>query len=210
LRTVQPHGPYLLGGFSGGGITAYEMARQLEVAGERVALLVMLDTPVPMRPALTPVDRAIIKWQELRRDPGFLWRWARNRLEWELGKLNGRPLPDAATDDGVPQFHDLAIEAAFRAALPLYRLQRREGALVLFRPALDRCWQVSGGRWVDGEREYVFEDNDWTRWAPRTQVFEVPGDHDSMVLEPSVRVLGARVRAVLEDAQRIKPEPPER
>ena len=35
LRTVQPHGPYLLGGFSGGGITAYEMARQLEADGER-------------------------------------------------------------------------------------------------------------------------------------------------------------------------------
>ncbi|HEX2679345.1 MAG TPA: SDR family NAD(P)-dependent oxidoreductase, partial [Polyangiales bacterium] len=29
LRAVQPHGPYLLGGFSGGGIAAYEMARQL-------------------------------------------------------------------------------------------------------------------------------------------------------------------------------------
>ena len=35
MRTVQPHGPYLLGGFSGGGITAYEMARQLEADGER-------------------------------------------------------------------------------------------------------------------------------------------------------------------------------
>ena len=53
LRTVQPHGPYLLGGFSGGGITAYEMARQLEADGEEVALLVMLDTPLPMRPALS-------------------------------------------------------------------------------------------------------------------------------------------------------------
>ena len=29
IRQVRPHGPYLLGGFSGGGITAYEMAHQL-------------------------------------------------------------------------------------------------------------------------------------------------------------------------------------
>ena len=42
---VQPHGPYLLGGFSGGGITAYEMARQLRPRASEVALLVMLDTP---------------------------------------------------------------------------------------------------------------------------------------------------------------------
>src|SRR5690554_5798698 len=44
LRQVQPHGPYLLGGFSGGGITAWEMARQLQAEGEEVALLAMLDT----------------------------------------------------------------------------------------------------------------------------------------------------------------------
>ena len=35
LRTVQPQGPYLLGGFSGGGITAYEMARQLPPRARR-------------------------------------------------------------------------------------------------------------------------------------------------------------------------------
>ena len=72
---------------------------------------------------------------------------------------------------------------------------------MLFRPALDRRWKVSGGRWVDSDREYVFEDNDWTRWAPATRVFEVPGDHDSMVLEPSVRVLAARMRACIEAAE---------
>eukprot|EP00494_Astrolonche_serrata_P016437 UN16603 len=26
IKTVQPEGPYILGGFSGGGITAYEIA----------------------------------------------------------------------------------------------------------------------------------------------------------------------------------------
>ena len=73
---------------------------------------------------------------------------------------------------------------------------------MLFRPALDRHWQVSRGRWVDSEREYVFEDNDWTRWAPATRVVEVPGDHDSMVLEPNVRVLAARMRACIDEAER--------
>ena len=72
---------------------------------------------------------------------------------------------------------------------------------MLFRPALDKVWKVSRGRWVDSEREYVYEDNDWTRWAPATQVFEVPGDHDSMVLEPNVRVLAARMKACVEAAE---------
>jgi thioesterase domain-containing protein len=37
------------------------------------------------------------------------------------------------------------------------------------------------------------------------QVFEVPGDHDSMVLEPNVRVLAARMKRVLDAAERAQP-----
>jgi len=45
LREVQPRGPYLLGGHCNGGLIAYEMARLLEAAGERVALLALICTP---------------------------------------------------------------------------------------------------------------------------------------------------------------------
>ena len=58
LRTVQPHGPYLLGGFSGGGITAYEMARQLLAEGESVPLIVMLDTPAAQGRPADPAGQA--------------------------------------------------------------------------------------------------------------------------------------------------------
>jgi thioesterase domain-containing protein len=47
IRAVQPEGPYLLGGSSFGGIVAYEIAQQLNAAGERVALLAMMDSPTP-------------------------------------------------------------------------------------------------------------------------------------------------------------------
>ncbi|RMG97446.1 MAG: SDR family NAD(P)-dependent oxidoreductase [Chloroflexi bacterium] len=49
IRQVQPHGPYHLGGFSMGGEVAYEMARQLQAAGEEVALVVLFDTLDPGR-----------------------------------------------------------------------------------------------------------------------------------------------------------------
>jgi amino acid adenylation domain-containing protein len=45
MRSVQPHGPYLLGGHSMGGKVAYEMARQLDAAGERVGMLAVVDVP---------------------------------------------------------------------------------------------------------------------------------------------------------------------
>src|SRR5581483_3852253 len=47
VRSASASGPYHLGGYSSGGIIAYEMAQQLVAAGERVSSLVMLDSPVP-------------------------------------------------------------------------------------------------------------------------------------------------------------------
>jgi acetoacetyl-CoA synthetase len=44
IRQVQPHGPYLLAGYSLGGLVVLEMAQQLTGNGEKVALLAMLDS----------------------------------------------------------------------------------------------------------------------------------------------------------------------
>jgi thioesterase domain-containing protein/3-oxoacyl-(acyl-carrier-protein) synthase/acyl carrier protein len=43
IRTIQPHGPYDLGGYSVGGTFAYEIARQLQAAGEHVDSLTLAD-----------------------------------------------------------------------------------------------------------------------------------------------------------------------
>jgi hypothetical protein len=44
LRAVQPPGPYLLGGWSMGGLVAFEMAQQLRQQGQQVALVALIDT----------------------------------------------------------------------------------------------------------------------------------------------------------------------
>ncbi len=202
LRQGQPRGPYLLGGFSGGGITAYEMAHQLEAAGEEVALVVMLDTPLPVRRKLTLKDRALIQVQELRRGGvTYPLRWAVRRIRWEFDKRR-RPVAEAAPEH---QFHNAAIEAAFYEAIARYPLRGWTGNLHLFRPPLRGKWQVSGGRLVDADRAYVLPDNDWTGRVPGLQVEKVPGTHDSMVLEPNVRVLAARIRAAIEAAETPTP-----
>jgi amino acid adenylation domain-containing protein len=48
LRRVQPEGPYLIAGHSFGGVIAFEMARQLEAAGEAIAFLGMFDSVAPI------------------------------------------------------------------------------------------------------------------------------------------------------------------
>ena len=192
IRQVQPQGPYLLGGYSGGGITAYEMGQQLQAAGEDVAMIAMIDTPLPMRPALNRQDKALIKMHEFRRKgPGFITEWATRRIRWEFEKRRSQPAAP-----GVAEFDNSRMEQAFRTGLEAYETKPWNGPLALFRPPLDRHWKVSGGNWVSAEREYVFEDNDWRKWAPELQVVEVPGDHDSMVLVPNAAVLAEHLKAV--------------
>ncbi|WP_308446158.1 SDR family NAD(P)-dependent oxidoreductase [Roseovarius pelagicus] len=192
LRSVQPDGPYYIGGFSGGGITALEMAQQLTAAGQEVRLLAMLDTPLPVRPSLTRRDKALIKLAELRRKgPAYLVDWAKSRISWELEKRRG-----VSVADDTGSFNNAEIESAFRAAVADYDVAPWNGPLTLFRPKLDRHWKVSNGNWVSAAREYVYDDNEWTRHAPRTEVVEVPGDHDSMVLVPNVNVLAKHLGAL--------------
>jgi amino acid adenylation domain-containing protein len=57
LRAEQPEGPYILGGWSMGGVVAFAMAGQLAAAGQDVPLVILIDCSVPVpRPAGRPGD----------------------------------------------------------------------------------------------------------------------------------------------------------
>jgi len=59
MRDVQARGPYRLGGFCNGGLLAYEMARQLEAAGEEVEFLGLIN---PSEPVQSSSLRAVCRW----------------------------------------------------------------------------------------------------------------------------------------------------
>jgi amino acid adenylation domain-containing protein len=68
IQGLQAHGPYYLGGYSIGGVLAYEVAQRLLANGEKVGLVVMLDCALPgggWRYALAGIVRRI---RMLRRD----------------------------------------------------------------------------------------------------------------------------------------------
>jgi thioesterase domain-containing protein len=48
MRTVQPEGPYQVGGWSFGGVVAFEIAQQLHKMGQEVSRLALLDSYVPL------------------------------------------------------------------------------------------------------------------------------------------------------------------
>jgi acyl transferase domain-containing protein/thioesterase domain-containing protein len=205
VRTVQPHGPYLLGGFSGGGITAYAMALELVAAGEEVALLAMLDTALPQSPKLRANERARIHWDRVRRrGPAYVTEWVGNRVRWELAQMRNRQQVHAGL--AMPsEFRSEEIGAAFRRALANYEVPAYSGVITLFRPKLDVVHKLGPGRVTNAQREFLFHDNGWGAHVGRVDVHEVPGDHDSMVLEPNVRVLAAKLRKCIQEVESAAP-----
>jgi len=114
VRRVQPRGPYRLGGWSLGGVIAFEMARQLAAEGERVSFLALIDSlppaPEPGRPATE---------QELG-------TWFAGDLLALLGR--GAPVAGLAALDrqlAVNLFGPYAVTQAFLPALT-----RSRGAIV--------------------------------------------------------------------------------
>lgn len=203
IRTVQPHGPYMLGGFSGGGIAAWEMSRQLREAGEEVSLLVLLDTPLPTQPPLSKTDKLRIHWQSLRREgTSYVTDWAKRRLE-----RNENGNGHAAKELSPAEFRSEAIKDAFYRALPKYGVRRHDGTVVLIRPKLDVAYRLADGRALSKSKDVLYPDNGWTPHCDRVEVHEVPGDHDSMVLEPNVRTMAQKLRKCIlaAEARRLVP-----
>jgi thioesterase domain-containing protein/acyl carrier protein len=201
VRQVQPEGPYLLGGFSGGGITAFEMAQQLHAVGEEVGILVFLDTIPPSGPTLNAVERARIQRDRLAQQGiGYVKEWAVNRVRWELERRHrAKHGPELPTEDGA--LHSTAIEAAFYRALDAYEVKPYAGTITLYRPRLNPVHVFGPDRLANADRRLLFHDNGWGELCEHIDVSEVPGDHDRMVLEPSVRVLADRLRAALDEAE---------
>lgn len=116
LRQVRPNGPYLLCGFSFGGLVAYEMAQQLARAGEQVPFLALLDTYAPglfntvmaqERPWYEPLKKAA-----LRRAIRFYRR-------------RGKPLP--------PKLRHFHIIDTYDRATQRYAIQPYDGPMLLIK-----------------------------------------------------------------------------
>lgn len=199
---VQPQGPYLLGGFSGGGLIAFEMARQLLARGEQVLGVLMLDTPAREIPNFSLSDRLSMLAQSAQREGlGIVKQKIAARIEWEKEKRRRRQEPAKAADGmngNSANFQSRRIGDAFLRGLATYRIPAVPVQVAVFRPKLDVKFRLRGDRLVDSYRNYVREDNFWTPHVANLQVFEVPGNHDNMVLEPNVRVLVSLLRRVID------------
>ncbi len=210
VRAVQPDGPYYLGGFSGGGITALEMAMQLLAQEQEIGILVLLDSLPAENVPLGLARKLRIQAQRLARE-GLTYpiTFVRNRVRWELEKRAARNAP-AVRDLSPAEFRSSEIEKAFLEALARYRTPVYPGKVVLFRPSHAGWFEIGGGLLMNPENRGQIADHE-NRFSKHVtggiEVHEVSGDHDAMVLEPHVRNLAAQLRACLDEAILAKAGP---
>jgi amino acid adenylation domain-containing protein len=204
IRTRQEKGPYYLGGFSAGGIVALEMARQLEQAGDRVALLALFDTIIdpPLR-ALLHRNQLLESYRRLAR----MVRWNLNylshqglrhfvRKKYRNLKMNGSiaafKILTRLTFRGRVSWaapSPLPIEEAFLLAISKYEPGGFAGYTVLFKTQDSDLYSTDS---TLGWNEIV---------TGGLEILQVPGDHDNMLRSPQLEFLVDQLTKVLNNVR---------
>jgi thioesterase domain-containing protein len=192
IAKVSPSGPYLLGGYSAGGIVAFEMAQRLASAGHTVPLLVLLDT---FGPRVKPLPTSLKDHMSnlLKEGPKYLSRRAKDKINRHADELSnvlkirfymsqGQPLPY--------ELRDQQLTLAFLEAADRYRAQPYAGRTILYRASH-----------VAAPFRHAGPKHGWDELLPNIDVVEVPGDHDSLVYEPNVTIMTTHLAAALRGAR---------
>jgi len=202
IRRVQPDGPYLLGGFSMGGVIAFEMARQLEANGQRVSLLAVIGA-TPLKSEQTAVRRDevefITEFAELLEVPLDKLKISTGELaKLDSEELLGYVLQRAIEEELVPQ--DVQLEQVRRLfevckgnleAMENYRPQPSSQRVTLFK---------------EETQETVETADETSGWGALTssevEIHTVPGRHRTMVDEPYVRILAEQLTDCIRRAKK--------
>jgi thioesterase domain-containing protein/acyl carrier protein len=202
MQAMVPRGPYFIGGASFGGRVAFEMARQLEAAGEGIALVALFDTFAPGSAAPAPpgvlvrqafertfsrigyhMENLLLQKERgryLRKKARTVRRRIRSRL-WRLAyrffSEYSKPLPMALR----------SVREAGYLANRDYTPGPFSGRVTLFRAAIRSVADATD------------RDMGWSRLARGgVEVHHVAGDHENMLIEPQVRVLARELRACID------------
>jgi aspartate racemase len=205
IRTVQARGPYFLGGWSAGGVVAYEIAQQLSAQGEDVALVALFDAVMPAQFAsLSPLRSTQARLRlltqklgfhcrhlcrgSLREAPGYLHDRLKTiredleerawRIRYALRLMRRRPI-----EAGLRDPHQINV-FTYRT----YRPRPYPSRVVLFRRSDRRHYSDPAAGW----RPLL---------GDRLEIHEAHGDHMTMFSDPHVELLARALRGCLDTSQ---------
>ncbi len=186
MRSIQPHGPYLLGGFCNGAVIAFEMAQQLHAQGETVDLLALIEPGVApfslrfsrrlvqalCRPLRIPLDKQLDYFLRMRH---FI-RWAFPKY-W--GKLPLYPSRQALRQDETGIYSWVAAD---------YRHREYPGKVTFL--------------WASGKRESrrALWGQVNTQGEYGGESYTIPGNHFDLIMD-NLHLTAAQLRECLERVQ---------
>jgi acyl transferase domain-containing protein/thioesterase domain-containing protein/acyl carrier protein len=193
ILEAQPNGPYLLGGFSGGGVIAIELARRLRALGHEVRRVVLLDSYCPIvREKMPPAEERLTRL--MREGVVGIAKRVAGRIERPLTTLSvkiklryfsrkGNALPyDLRNEHLTRSFH----EAAARYVPVVY-----DGPVTLLKASdVAEVFQHAGPRLG------------WDDYLPDLEIQPILSGHHNMLLEPGIRMVGAVLRDLFTEIRR--------
>lgn len=221
MRSVQPQGPYLLGGHSFGGKVAFEMARQLHEQDQEIGLLVMLDANAP-----TPKEKPLLsyfqKWDNARwlmeivetvgmavsTDIGITYELLQNlTFEEQLKHIlqQFQKINALAPNTEIKHIEKMMeVYQANNLATPVYQPQE----IYPFSITLIRAEEIPEED-PDGDlfyQVYFSMSGDstvgWNRFSTQPiKIHFVPGNHVSMMNESNIHFVAKQLKNCLEQAQ---------
>jgi FkbH-like protein len=200
IQTIQPNGPYLLGGYSFGGDIAMEMAQQLCQQGQQISMLALFDCRGPNSYVRSPLSKRLLIHIDNLIDRKHLYvvervkdwkRWLGDMLKYKLQKLVMESLQ--YLDLNLPlTLRNLYIEDLNIQAAKNYQHEFYPGKIILLRTI----------EWLGGVGCEIDEKLGWGELVGEgVEVYDVPGHHLSMFEEPHVQKLAATLKVCIEKAQ---------
>lgn len=230
MRTVQPKGPYYIGGASFGGMVAFEMAQQFKAQGEDVAFLAFFDTRAPGYPRYLPgttlfkskvlnlVRKLELHWDKLvllktgtrrnyvaeriRKLKHRLWR--AKRKYGDVARTGGLIRAVRVWRDGLLGRSTLDLYAAPGVVPGDYR--KTEGnirrAFSNYKPGF-YSGTVTLFR-ASKQEMGIYHDPTlgWGQLINELKIHEVQGQHWSIIEEPHVQFLAEKLQSALSIAQK--------
>jgi amino acid adenylation domain-containing protein/non-ribosomal peptide synthase protein (TIGR01720 family) len=207
MRQVKPVGPYILAGYSFGGVVAFEMAQQLRAIGEEIEALMILDTLMPATAAGTRNTTEIDDAKMLVDIAHVLQRYSGSppliALE-DIAALNLEQqiayVRQSLTEQGVLNKNALSLEGLLAVnrgvveALTQYRPSPYSGAIHLI-----RCHELAEEDRA-GIDPTVIADTylGWQPWSTQPiQVHLVAANHISLLQKPAVTKVAQIIQDIL-------------
>ena len=181
ILSVQPEGPYCLGGFCDGGIFAYEVGQQLQARGHQVGFITLFEA---------------IDYEAVRYDRYF--KAIRKIEEPAKHKLYANLLAEGAELDSSLK-NQISVRMILRLAKQGYVPQKFDGTLLLFR--------ATATEYPESETPQYAKISDpllgWQQRVKKVDVYDIKDDHSGILREPNVQLLANRVEIAFAQCDRL-------